>query len=103
MKLSKWDPVVVEWLDATGTKESHDSEEFVASYVPMVRRTIGFYLHCSDHGIFITETDDRLGILSEDCENITVIPLSMLRQIEQLGLPVSTSKSLRPAKQSKRL
>ncbi len=103
MKLKKFDPVVVEWLDATGTKESHDSEEFVASYVPMIRRTVGFYLHCSEHGIFITETDDRLGVLSEDCENITVIPLSMLRQIEQLGHPLSISKTLRPAKRNKRL
>lgn len=86
MNIDKWSPIIVEWLDATGTRESHNSEEYVASYVPYIRRTVGFFLYYSEEkGLIITETDDRKGNGSEDCENITVVPACMVRRIVQLS------------------
>lgn len=85
LKIKKWTPLVCEWEDATSTSQGLNSKDFVTSYNPMIRRTVGFFLHKNDHGIFICETDDRLGIFSQDCENVTVIPLGMIRRIEVLS------------------
>lgn len=105
MVIPKWTPTIVTWTDAATHGESYDSEEFVASYRPMVRRTVGFFLYRDDKGIYITETDDREGNLHEDCERITVIPPAMILRTEVLGPvpPVSVTPILdAPSKRSRR-
>lgn len=85
MKLNKWQAIIVEWEDASGTYEGRNSSEFASSYVPYIRRSIGFFLNYSDSGIFLCDTDDRKIPSHEDCENITVIPKGMIRRVLELS------------------
>lgn len=83
-KPSLWGPVVIEWMDASGTYENHNAKGFVRKYEPFIRRSIGFFLGKNKNGYFICDTDDRGLPGDHDAENITVIPLGMVREVRLL-------------------
>lgn len=75
--------VAVSWEDAFVDNDPHNSKSYINNYRPCIRKTCGFFLHLDTRGIFITETDDRQGcITGTDCEQITTIPLRMIRTVQ---------------------
>jgi hypothetical protein len=84
----KWSPVVVLWEDAETHSDPINSEEFIATYKPLMRKTIGFLLHRDKERIFVAMDSDRSRAMADggnDCQTTTVIPAAMIHEVKYLA------------------
>ena len=83
--LYEWEFVDVAWEDAAGWPGPHKSRKFLANLSPVIRHTAGYVLSYNQARIVLAGTDDRgsKGCIPTDCEDITVIPKAMIRQINR--------------------
>jgi len=77
----KWDSLIIVWEDAMISHSPSNSKYYVKHYKPVIRRSIGFLLGRTDDHIHISSTDDRLSSDYDDAEDITTIPMSMVRSV----------------------
>ena len=80
-EIEKWTHVAVTWEDAMVDSGPHNSDEFVRNFRPCVRRSSGYVIGYTDRHIFVATTDDRDSNVSQDCEDVTVIPIAYVRRI----------------------
>lgn len=81
-RMKKWTIVLVEWLDAVKELEMTDSE---ADFKCVIRRSVGHFLKKNGEIITIAMEDDRdAKDEGSDCDNITSIPLGMVKQVTVL-------------------
>lgn len=80
--MKKWDVVVVEWEDAfSDSADPKKSVEFIASLKPCIRYSSGFLIHKDKERIVLASVKDTEANVEGDCEDITVIPMGMVREI----------------------
>jgi len=91
--VEKWTLLEVFWTDAFCNSDGVNSVEFVASYKPCKRRTVGYYLGERFQTIIIAETrDDGANTEEIDCERINGIPRAMIEKIVPLSHPPARRK-----------
>ena len=78
-RLRKWEVVMVEWLDAV----LHEGGQRSSNVFPCaIRRSIGHFIQRSPEAITIAMEDDSQDAEdASDCDNVTTIPLGMVRSI----------------------
>lgn len=84
-----WTPVIVTWKDAF-SPDGRRSKDFVKHKIePCIRRTIGFLLRDDEENVVVCMEDDRDAQdaidTDDDCENVTVVPRSMVVKLEELA------------------
>ena len=84
MKIPKWTPVAVTWLDAWTEYTESTSKDFEREYKRAIRKTIGWLIVQDKDRIVIAREDDRLHGDSTDCQTITTIPTSMVQTVQIL-------------------
>ena len=84
--LYEWEPVSIAWEDAAGWPGPHESKKFLKDLHPVIRHTSGYVISFNKERIVVVGTDDRgsEGCLTTDCEDVTVIPAGMIREIKRL-------------------
>lgn len=92
MKIAKWTPVAIVWIDAFTNYTESASKDFEREYKRAVRKTIGWLIVQDKDRIVVAMEDDRLHGEDTDCQTITTIPLNMIQEIIVL----------KPAPQAKR-
>lgn len=80
----KWQPIIVEWEDALTSHAPHNSRQYIKTYKPMIRKSIGFLLGRTEEHIHISATDDRSAVDYDDSDDITTIPIGMIRKVSFL-------------------
>ena len=80
-ELPKWAHVSVSWEDAMTDGGAHQSEEFLKTWSPCMRKTSGYVLCYDANYIIIASTDDRGSGTDGDCEDVTVFLRSMIRRV----------------------
>jgi hypothetical protein len=84
-KIPQWTVVSVDWDDASSHSGAYVVSKFLATYKVVRRRTCGYVLRYDKNVIITAETDDRdTDIPDQECENITAIPMAMVRGIKVL-------------------
>jgi hypothetical protein len=78
--IAKWSHVSVKWEDAYEDTTAYNSDKFIDEYSPCLRHSIGWFLGTDGLRIFLTTTKDDEAQLEdgEDCEGVTVLPVSMI-------------------------
>lgn len=79
--LNDWEHVSVTWEDAFSLDGAAKASEVIADLKPCVRRSSGYVLEYTDTWLVIAAVDDRDSDTSQDCEDITVIPIPYVRRI----------------------
>ena len=75
-QLAKWTIVEVEWEDIKCDSGTCESADFLKTYKPSIRRTLGYVIDQSPKYLVIAETDDRKGdVAAGDCERVNTIPV----------------------------
>jgi hypothetical protein len=86
-KPEPFDIVICEWEDASayGSMQVSTPTEAVASYTPVIRRTVGYFVAHTKDLLVLANDDDRMvqgaGALSEAMGGIMYIPAKMVRHI----------------------
>lgn len=79
--LDEWEFVSVTWEDAFITRGGLKAADFLSAYKPCIRHTSGYLLTYDNDKIIIAATDDRESNTDQDCEDVNVIPMGMVRRI----------------------
>ena|SRR5271163_2410658 len=87
--MKKWDVVSILWEDAVTRHGAHNGKHYVKDYEPVLRRSVGYLLAKNERHIHVSSTDDRLSREYDDSDEVTSIPMSMVRQVTVL-VPVET-------------
>jgi hypothetical protein len=82
--LKKWDVIAVLWEDAMTQHGPCNAQNYVKEYEPVLRRSVGYLIAKNDRHIHVTATDDRLSEMSDDADEMTTIPMGMVRQVTLL-------------------
>lgn len=91
--LAKWTPVEVEWEDIKVDSASCDSADFLKSYKPCRRRTLGYVIDQSDKYLVVAETDDRNAESGDgDCERVNTILYANILTVTQLSRPTPKAR-----------
>lgn len=78
-------PVIITWEDAMTQHGAINSRQYVKTYRPSIRQSIGFLIGKTNSQVHISSTDDRLSMDHEDSDEITSIPMGMVRSISFLS------------------
>jgi len=73
--------VVAEWEDcyANASSQFNTVEEALASYSPMIRRTVGYYVGENEHAVLLATDDDRVSNAREALGGVMYIPKALIR------------------------
>lgn len=81
MKIEKWTPIAVTWIDAYTIYSETTSKEFNREYKRAIRRTIGWLIVHDRERIVVAMEDDRQSEEDTDVQTVTTIPLCMVQGI----------------------
>ncbi len=82
--IKKWQAVSILWEDAITFHGAFSSRDYVKNYEPVMRITIGFLIGKSERHIHVSSTDDRRSMEHCDSDEITTIPMSMVKSVTVL-------------------